>query len=141
MFSEFRCLKNEIEAKSEKSTDVIIPPNHLSLPGFSLNMAKSQGANMPICSILHFQRVIVSSFTHPASISVYISPPWPSSNTSSLPPTDHSFLLNKISILLLSLPCLPKNYSKMAGRRLSSLAEVLLEWSVLSCSEVFCVTN
>lgn len=121
--------KDEIEAKigiKIQSTDVIIPPNHLSP---SLNMAKSQGANMNIlvCSLFPFD--VSSSLTHASSISIDISPPPPSSKPpSSLPSNDQ--LISKISILLSSVPCLTKSYSKMGGRRLSSLAEVPLEWLV-----------
>ena len=126
--------EDEIKAKigiKTKITDVIIPPNHLSLP---LNMAKSQGANMPIhqiCSLFPFK--VSSSFSHASSISIYISPLPPSSkNPSSSPSIDHSFLISKINILLSSLPCLTKSYLKMGGRKLSSLAEVPLEWSLPS---------
>ena len=120
--------EDEIKAKigiKTKFTDVIIPPNHLSL---SLNMAKSQGANMPNLLFVPLQSVII--IAHASSISLYISPLPPSSRTSSfLPSTDQSFLTSKINTLLSSLPCPTKSYLKMGGRKLSSLAEVLLEWS------------
>ena len=132
MFKMFKKMRLKPKFNKE-STDVIIPPNHLS---FSLNMAKSQGANMPIYSFLHFN---VSSNHHSLTrlqypytyrhLGLHQNPPHCLQPTNPLP---ISSLASKISTLLLSLPCLLKSYSKMAERRLSLLAEVLQEWSVLS---------
>ena len=111
------------------------------------NMAKSQGAKMAIIIIIiiidsPFTTTTTTTTTTTSSSSIHLLATFDSIKKKLLlfpACNQQQFLYSSIAPslakhpeLLLSIPCLLKACSKMAGRRSSLLVEVLREWSVIS---------